>query len=391
MVTKSMSLLTGVGTIGGLAGLAMGVRSAATEIDKIAKSSARLGIATENLVGLHHAGQITGVTIEKMDSSLERFVKRLGEAKQGTGEARKGLEELGLEAKDFDGLKLDQKVALLADRFKGLNTAEEKAAVAAKLFGREGVALVNTLDLGSKGLANMQKEAERLGLTFSKEDAAKVEEFNDALTRLKATASGAFRDFTIKIAPDAAKAIDSFAKAAPEWKETAVIFGKAAKDFLTNTSEEESILKERETKEQRLIRGERQRRKQEGRFFAPKAQGKAKTEAGAITASELMATGMSKKLAEATVARMRGDEFHGGKFFPGGRGMRLEAQRERSEEFIRKNIYPDLLPGGARAQTPEGQREIKAIQERQIQELIQIKQVLSRPEMEQPPPVELPI
>ncbi len=198
---KRMAKVGAVMTVAAAAGLAYMVKRQMEAIDVIAKLSDRLGIATEDLVGLQHAASISGVSTEALNKSLDMFVRRLGEMTMGSGEAQRGLEMLGLTTEELIRLSPAEAMGIAADRINRLETQAEKAAAAYFLFGRAGAQLVTMFAVGSEGMREFQREAERLGLTFSRFDAAQIEAANDALTRARATMTGLFRQITIELAP----------------------------------------------------------------------------------------------------------------------------------------------------------------------------------------------
>ena len=187
------------------------VRSQLKMIDATAKLSDRMGIATEKIIGLRHAAEIMGATNEMVDKSLEMFVRRLGEVKAGTGEAKRALEMMGTTANELIQMSPDKAIYKIADALNKMESTSEKAAAAYWLFGRSGTKLLNTLSLGSEGLALMQKEAEKLGITFNRDAAAKVEKFNDAMNRLGKVASGVGQDLAIGLAANVGKVAVAFA------------------------------------------------------------------------------------------------------------------------------------------------------------------------------------
>jgi hypothetical protein len=199
----STMLKFGAGIIAavGIRGIARYTTATMSAIDATAKLSDRLNIATEDIIGLRHAAEIMGGSAEGMDKSLEMFVRRLGEVRQGTGEAKRALEELGLNVNKLVTLSPAKAFSMIADEINKMTNQSDKAAAAYQLFGRQGVKLINTLSLGSDGLKEMQKEAERLGLTFNRLDAAKVEEANDAIQRMKSALTGIGQTLAIKLAP----------------------------------------------------------------------------------------------------------------------------------------------------------------------------------------------
>jgi len=187
--------------VAGIGGLGYMLKKQMEVIDATAKLSDRLGITTEKLIGLQHAAAITGTDAETLNKSLEIFTRRLGEMTQGSGEAKRGLDMLGLTAEQLIHVSPAEAFGMAADKIKLLGTQAEKTAAAYFLFGRAGSKMLNMLEVGSEGLREFQKEVEKLGLSFSRIDAAQVEAANDALTRARAVLAGLFRQATIELAP----------------------------------------------------------------------------------------------------------------------------------------------------------------------------------------------
>jgi hypothetical protein len=204
------------GTIAGAAIIAGIVNSSRKSIDVLAKKSDQLGIATEKLAAFQHLGELTGVSTESMNSSLERMSKRLGEAAQGMGAARPQLERLNLSASELVKLAPDEQYQKIAEAVKGLSTQSEKAAATAAIFGREGLALLNTMEAGAAGFAAAEKDVLAFGTAISRVDAAKVEEANDSFERVQEALKGVAIQLTVKLAPVMKVIADQFVNAARE-------------------------------------------------------------------------------------------------------------------------------------------------------------------------------
>lgn len=204
--------------IGGLAagGLVVWANRTAKAIDANAKLADRIGITTEALVGLQHAADQTGAGAGLLNNSLGAMTKRIGEAAQGFGSGKKALDALGMSAEELIGLPIEEQLARISERYKGLNTQQEKAAVAAGLFSRAGLALGNMLETGREGLVSYREEVDRLGLSYTRVDAAKVEAANDALDRAGKVIQGALQTAVIKLAPYIEAVADGFADWASE-------------------------------------------------------------------------------------------------------------------------------------------------------------------------------
>lgn len=175
--------------------------SAANEIDRLAKTADKLGMTTEALAGLRHAGEMTGVATGTLDMALQRMTRRLAEAAQGGGKAKGALAELGLSAQALARMTPDQQFAAIADAMGRVGSQSDRVRLAFKLFDSEGVALVNTLKLGSQGLQQAMRDAEALGLTISRVDAARIEAANDAMTRARQAMSALGLAAAIHLAP----------------------------------------------------------------------------------------------------------------------------------------------------------------------------------------------
>ncbi|MDO6575145.1 hypothetical protein, partial [Staphylococcus pasteuri_A] len=78
-----------------------------SDLDDIGKTADKIGLTTDALQELRTIAESAGVAQSSLDSSMERFSKRLGEAVLGTGAANKALKEMGLSADDLVSMGLD--------------------------------------------------------------------------------------------------------------------------------------------------------------------------------------------------------------------------------------------------------------------------------------------
>lgn len=182
-------------------GLAAVVKSQMSAIDSTAKTADKLGMTTEALIGLRHAAEMSGVAAGTMDMAMQRMVRRLGEAALGGGPAAKALQEMGLSAEELVQKSPEQALGDIADAMNKLPGPADRVRAAFALFDSEGVNLVNTLAGGSAGLREAAAEADRLGLSLSRVDAAKVEMAGDAISRLQALFTGAAQALTVEVVP----------------------------------------------------------------------------------------------------------------------------------------------------------------------------------------------
>jgi hypothetical protein len=181
-LTKSVFSLRNA--LAGAAG-AMAFQSLATGADNLLKFSNRVGVSVEALSELKYVAEISGLSIETFTMAMQRSTRRIAEAAQGTGEAQNALKELGLDASKLVKLSPDRQLEAIADAMLGVTNQADKVRLAMKLFDSEGVAMIQTMQGGSKEILALRKEAEALGGTLSKSQAEDFAEYNDGLVRLK--------------------------------------------------------------------------------------------------------------------------------------------------------------------------------------------------------------
>lgn len=190
-VGKKFSAMTGqIGRLARNSSIAIGgaavgifslVNSTAGLGDKIAKTADKIGLTTAALQELRYGAERSGLSTQKLDSSMERFGKRIGEGAMGKGEARVAYDELGLSVEALSKMAPEKALAAVAEKMKLVENQSKKVALAAMMFGREGTDMVNMLRDGSAGLDQFAKDARATGYVLSEEATRDAEKFKDAL------------------------------------------------------------------------------------------------------------------------------------------------------------------------------------------------------------------
>jgi len=180
---KKITMIGAAATGAAVAGLTALTVQSMKSIDEIAKAADRLGMATEGFTAYQHAANLAGVSQEQFTLAMEQFVRR----------------NPGVAIEDF------------ADKIAAIKDPTERAQAAYDAFGRSGMKMINLLQGGSAGLAAAREEADRLGISFSRLDAAKVEAANDAVTRLKTAFFALGNTIAIAVSPFVAKAANDLA------------------------------------------------------------------------------------------------------------------------------------------------------------------------------------
>ena len=152
--------------------------------DDIGKVADKLGVTTDFLQRMQFAAQQTGIETNTLNMGLQRFTRRVAEARNGTGEAKAALEQLGIALNDSEGNARSIE-NVLADVSDGLaNTADsgEKVRLGFKFFDSEALGLITTLGNGSDALKELTDAATGV---IPEDSIRQAEIFNDSMNELK--------------------------------------------------------------------------------------------------------------------------------------------------------------------------------------------------------------
>jgi uncharacterized cupredoxin-like copper-binding protein len=201
-VTKSSKLLQSslakltAGLLAASTGVNLAIRRQLNVADDAGKAAQRIGLSVEALTQLRFAADLSGVSAQNLETSIQRLSRSM------VG-GNKAFKEIGVATSDAAGkMRPTEDVLLdLADVFQKMPDGAEKTALAIQLLGRSGAELIPLLNGGSASLRAMMGEADALGLTISTKTAKAAERFNDAITRVGAAVTGITRQITADLAP----------------------------------------------------------------------------------------------------------------------------------------------------------------------------------------------
>lgn len=201
--------------------------------DEIYEVSQRTGIATETLSKLRYVAEQTESSFEAVSTGLRYLSKNIYEASTGSTKANEAFRELGISVTDnVTGKLLSAENAFLqiADKFKGLDDATAKSALAMEIFGRGGAALIPVLNLGSEGITRLSEQAEKLGVVLTAQNAKSIDQFSDDMKSMKASIGGLWLNLTTLLLPaldDFIKKITNVIVAVRQWSEAHPKLSKA--------------------------------------------------------------------------------------------------------------------------------------------------------------------
>jgi lambda family phage tail tape measure protein len=209
MLGSVLGKLGPAGLIAGASIAALGVGMTALVMpvarvgDEFFKLSQKTGVSVEALTALDYAAKLSDVTTEGLTKALQKLSVAMFDTQVNGDEGSAALKALGVSATDAHGqIRPTEAVLLdLAGKFADMPDGADKAALAVKLFGKEGLAIIPFLNQGREGITALMEEAQRLGLVMSEDVARASEVFNDNLTRLSAIFEGVQRQIGAAVIP----------------------------------------------------------------------------------------------------------------------------------------------------------------------------------------------
>lgn len=190
-----------VGAIGGA--LFSAAKETAAWADELITLSDQTGIATDELQKLDYASKFIDVDVNTMTGSMEKMIRSMNQARDGSGQAADAFKKLGIRITDSHGQLRDQQEVFYEtiDALGKVKNETERDAAAMEIFGRSARDLNPLIKQGSQRLKELGEEAEQLGLVFASDDLAKAQQLNDALDRFKEVGEGLKNSLAMSVIP----------------------------------------------------------------------------------------------------------------------------------------------------------------------------------------------
>ena len=183
--TKGLSTAAAAGATGLIANAYAAARTA-DDINTLAK---QYGVSTAEIQKFNYAQDMIDVSTEDMVGSMAKLTKQMGAD-------AKVFDTLGVSIKDTDGNLRDSTDVWYEclEALSKVGNETERDILAQELFGKSAASLSGIIDDGGEALKSLGEEAENAGLILSQDALDGANSFNDAMDRLKATASASFME-----------------------------------------------------------------------------------------------------------------------------------------------------------------------------------------------------
>jgi hypothetical protein len=206
---------------------------------KLGDMSKRLGVSTDFLQKFNFAMEQSGVDSNGAQVGLQRFIRRIGTARETGGELKKTLDNMNISLNNTNGTAKSSEQLFLefADGLGKISDPSAKLATAFKFLDSEGVAMIQTIGDGSGEFAKLGKQAEELGLIIDGKTITSLQDLDAELQKSQSK----FKVLGAKILPILLKglnlAVVGFESIIEVVKTSATgfeLFGKTLKQYVTD-------------------------------------------------------------------------------------------------------------------------------------------------------------
>lgn len=184
VVAATAAVATAIGAAAGA--LVECTLAAGDYADEINTASMVTGLSTDKIQELQYAAELVDTSFETISSSMQKNLKSMSSAADGTGAAAEAYAQLGVSVTDADGNLRDSEEVYweLIDALGNVSDETERDLLAMQLLGKGARELNPLIEAGSDTLADLAEEAHETGYVLDGETLDAFQEFDDQMARM---------------------------------------------------------------------------------------------------------------------------------------------------------------------------------------------------------------
>ena len=199
---KSMAR-TAIATIGAYAGF-HAIRSMfvglTQDLDKLAKTAAKLGMSVQDLRKIQFLGELSGIDVDVINKAMEDFLNILGQAESGSKGAQDAFKNLGLEFEALAAMDPAEAFKEVIKAISALPTHAQKIAALRQMFGEAGAGMMAIANMTAAEIEALGIEFDELSGTLTAGSLNAIQNYNDSLLKLQTAFASLKIQITIIIA-----------------------------------------------------------------------------------------------------------------------------------------------------------------------------------------------
>ena len=176
--------------------------------DNVDKMSQKLGLSAKSYQEWDYVMQLAGTDMGSMTTGLKTLTNKLDDAKNGSDEARGMFEKLGISMEGINTMSREDLFAKTIEGFQGMADSTDRAALANDLFGKSGQNLAPLFNQSAEATKGLIEQANQYGMIMSGDAVKASADFEDALTRMQSTMTGAKNALIAEFLPSLTSMMD---------------------------------------------------------------------------------------------------------------------------------------------------------------------------------------
>lgn len=184
------------------------VKDTAAYADDILTMANNTGIATDTLQELKYMQELTDVSLETITKSMQKNIRSMSDAAEGSANYAKAYEQLGVSVVDSNGALRDSETVFweCIDALGKITNETQRDAIAMDIFGKSAQELNSIIKIGSAGVEQFAEEAHNVGAVLSDDTLEMLGATDDAFQRFDQTIEIVKRNFGVALAPSIERA-----------------------------------------------------------------------------------------------------------------------------------------------------------------------------------------
>jgi hypothetical protein len=233
------SRLTQLLTIGGIVGLVEQIAKLNEEVAHIGDGAEKLGITTNALQTLHFAAVETGSSVEKMDTFLDTFSRKMAEAATGTGALYNFLRVNNIAANEFVKLPLVEQLTRYSQLVINTKNPQEQLGETFLVGGRNAADMLAVLkDLGTQGFDTLSDKAKAAGTVIDESLIERAKRANAEWQVLQLRMKTFFEEAAVNAIQSQKGFLANAESLGAEWSKTLIDYYQKFVDFVKTKNPE---------------------------------------------------------------------------------------------------------------------------------------------------------
>lgn len=194
------------------AAMLLATNSTGDYFGKLDAYSRSLGVSVENLQRLEYAASLDQMGLDQVVSTIGAMNDKLRSTLIYGSDVGKTLNRLGLSAGALRSMKPAEAFEQIATAIKNVSGISNRRFFAEELLGSASPEMMRMIARGGAEIKALGKEAQAMGLIFSRDSVRAFDATSDAIVRLRSLFTSLYRQLAIDLSPTITDIVEKFSR-----------------------------------------------------------------------------------------------------------------------------------------------------------------------------------